>query len=110
MRQQSRQEWDKSRVWLARAAFILIGAFVALIVSFAFKPLLALTGVLGSQLFGVSARDPLTFLAVPVVLIAVAAVACVVPARRAVSVDRQGCVGLGQTVGLFVQGLAGHQQ
>jgi putative ABC transport system permease protein len=46
-----------------------------------------LTGVLGSQLFGVSARDPLTFLAVPAVLIAVAAVACVVPARRAVSVD-----------------------
>jgi predicted permease len=47
----------------------------------------ALTGVLGSQLFGVSARDPLTFLAVPVVLVAVAVVACVVPARRAVSVD-----------------------
>jgi predicted permease len=46
-----------------------------------------LTSVLGSQLFGVSARDPLTFLAVPAVLIAVAAVACVVPARRAVSVD-----------------------
>jgi ABC-type antimicrobial peptide transport system permease subunit len=46
-----------------------------------------LTGVLGSQLFGVSARDPLTFLAVPAVLVAVAAVACVVPARRAVSVD-----------------------
>ena len=46
-----------------------------------------LTRVLSGQLFGVSASDPLTFLAVPAILIAVALVACVVPARRALKVD-----------------------
>jgi len=46
-----------------------------------------LTGVLTSQLFDVSARDPLTFIVVPVVLVAVAIVACVVPTRRALAVD-----------------------
>jgi putative ABC transport system permease protein len=46
-----------------------------------------LTGVLASQLFDVSARDPLTFILVPVVLVTVAIVACVVPTRRALAVD-----------------------
>jgi predicted permease len=46
-----------------------------------------LTRVLRGQLFGVSATDPLTFVVVPLVLIVVAALACIVPARRAVSVD-----------------------
>ena len=39
------------------------------------------------QLFGVPAADVATFVAVPVVLVAVAAVACWVPARRAARVD-----------------------
>jgi putative ABC transport system permease protein len=46
-----------------------------------------LTRVLRGQLFGVSATDPLTFLAVPAVLLIVAAAACIVPARRALAVD-----------------------
>ena len=46
-----------------------------------------LTSVLASQLFDVSARDPLTFVVVPVVLIAIAIVACVVPTRRALALD-----------------------
>jgi len=48
---------------------------------------LALTRILASQLFAVSALDPLTFASVAVVLIAVATAACYIPARRAMSVD-----------------------
>jgi predicted permease len=47
----------------------------------------ALTRLLGTLLFGVSPRDPLTFVAVPVVIVAVALAACIVPARRAARVD-----------------------
>ena len=42
---------------------------------------------LSRLLYGVSPADPFSFLAVPVVLFAVAAIACFVPARRAASVD-----------------------
>ena len=38
-------------------------------------------------LFGVPPTDPLTYAAVAVLLLAVAAVACLLPARRAASVD-----------------------
>lgn len=48
---------------------------------------LALGGFLGSQLFGVSRFDPLTFLAVVLVLGSVALVACWLPARRAARVS-----------------------
>jgi predicted permease len=48
---------------------------------------LALGRVLSSLLYEVSAADPLTFTAVPVAAIAVAALACYLPARRATVVD-----------------------
>ncbi|HJZ95168.1 MAG TPA: ABC transporter permease [Candidatus Solibacter sp.] len=47
----------------------------------------ALTRFLSTMLFGVSAVDPLTFLAMAAALIAVTLVACYVPARRAAKVD-----------------------
>jgi predicted permease len=48
---------------------------------------LALTRLMASQLFGVSSYDPLTFVAVGVLLTVVAVLACYIPARRAIRVD-----------------------
>jgi putative ABC transport system permease protein len=48
---------------------------------------LALTRLLRSLLFDVSATDPLTFLVIPVLLGVVALLACWLPARRAAQVD-----------------------
>jgi putative ABC transport system permease protein len=48
---------------------------------------LALSGLLKSLLYGIGPRDPLTFLAAPAVLAAVALLAAYVPARRAARVS-----------------------
>jgi ABC-type antimicrobial peptide transport system permease subunit len=48
---------------------------------------LALTRVLSGLLFGVSARDPLTFVVVPGALLVAALAACWIPARRAMRVE-----------------------
>ncbi|MDQ2768726.1 MAG: ABC transporter permease [Gemmatimonadota bacterium] len=45
------------------------------------------TRLLSSLLFGVSARDPMTFVGVPVFLAVVASVACLAPARKATRVN-----------------------
>ena len=59
----------------------LTGAVIGLVTS------VALTRVLSSLLFGVSAIDPVTFAGVALLLVAVALLACYVPARRAMRVD-----------------------
>jgi putative ABC transport system permease protein len=47
----------------------------------------AVTHLLRSLLFGVSPLDPVTFLAIPLLLLVVAWFACWLPARRAARVD-----------------------
>jgi ABC-type antimicrobial peptide transport system permease subunit len=48
---------------------------------------LGMTRILASQLYGVTPTDPATFIVVSLLLIAAAALACTLPARRAAQVD-----------------------
>jgi ABC-type antimicrobial peptide transport system permease subunit len=62
-------------------ALALIGMVIGLTAA------LALTQLLKSLLFGVSATDPLTFVVITLLLMVVALLACWIPARRAAKVD-----------------------
>ena len=60
---------------------VLLGLGIGLVGAF------FLTSVMSSLLFGISATDPLTFVAISVVLVGVALLASYIPARRAAQVD-----------------------
>ncbi|HVU16616.1 MAG TPA: ABC transporter permease [Candidatus Didemnitutus sp.] len=66
-----------------RQGLILAGGGVAAGIVLAF----AVTHLLANFLYGVSPFDPTTFLGVPLVMAAVAVIACYLPARRATRVD-----------------------
>ncbi len=70
--------WLVIRQGLAR---VLVGVGLGLLGA------LALTRVLSSLLYGVSATDPLTFLSLALLLTAVSWIACYIPARHAARVD-----------------------
>jgi len=63
------------------AVLAMIGVGLGLVSSF------ALTRMMQSLLFGVSATEPLVFIVVPLLLTGVALGACFIPARRAMRVD-----------------------
>jgi putative ABC transport system permease protein len=59
----------------------LFGIAIGIVASF------GLTHTINSLLYGVTSSDPLTFVAVPLILAAVVAFACLVPAVRATHID-----------------------
>jgi putative ABC transport system permease protein len=76
------QRVDILRLVMKRGlAVIMTGVGIGLLAS------LALTRLMSSLLYGLSATDPITFAAVSGVVIAAGLVACIIPARRATRVD-----------------------
>lgn len=59
----------------------LLGILIGLVCGF------VMTRLMSSLLFGVTARDPITFVAVGVLVVLVSLTACYIPARRAMRVD-----------------------
>ena len=73
---------DVARMMLGEAARVaLLGVAVGLVGA------LAVTRLMAKLIFGISAHDPLTFVAVSILLSLVALAACYIPARRASKVD-----------------------
>ncbi len=70
-----------------RVLLALVGVFASVALLLGLAVAAGATRLMASQLFGVTPSDPVTFATVPVVLCAVAALACYLPARRASRLD-----------------------
>jgi putative ABC transport system permease protein len=76
------RHWDVLRLVVRQGMLlVIVGLSIGLVAAF------ALSRVMESLLFGVTAKDPLTFVAVAGLLTVVAFIACYIPARRATKVD-----------------------
>src|SRR5579863_527356 len=76
------QPGDVLRMVIARGAWLqILGVGLGIVIA------LPLMRLLSGFLFGVTATDPITFISVAVLLIAVGLLACYIPARRASRVD-----------------------
>ena len=63
------------------ASLAAVGVFVGLLLAGALAPLVA------TQLYGIRTLDPPTMIGVPSLLLVIAVLACIVPARRAMTID-----------------------
>lgn len=70
--------WMVMRQWML---LVMVGLAIGLAGS------LALTRLMSTLLFTVQPTDPITFAAVSLVLLMIAAIACIIPARRATTID-----------------------
>jgi predicted permease len=71
-----------------RQGMILVGIGIGIGLCAAF----GLTHLLSTLLYGVTSKDPITFMAIPLVLAAVAFLACFLPAQRALRIDPLGAL------------------
>jgi ABC-type antimicrobial peptide transport system permease subunit len=76
------QPRDVLRLVLRQSAtLVIVGIAVGIVAC------LAITRLMSSLLFGVTATDPATFIGVPVLIVLVALAASYIPARRAMRLD-----------------------
>jgi putative ABC transport system permease protein len=72
-------------VW--KLIFSQVGPLIGIGIAVGLVGAIALTGLIKSALYGVTATDPVTYAGVTMVLILIALIACAIPTRRAVKVD-----------------------
>ncbi len=72
---------DVMRLVMREVRAVILGVVIGIAAA------LAVTGLLESQMYGLSTKDPITIVGATVVLLSVAAVAAYLPARRASAVD-----------------------
>jgi ABC-type antimicrobial peptide transport system permease subunit len=77
--------WDVLRIILLRGIWLAgVGVVLGTVASVLLGRMLP---AFSHLLYGITANDPATLVAVSVVLLAVAAIACYIPSRRALKVD-----------------------